>query len=316
MALKKAGQGALQLSGAVPVDEPQRALIVQQRLVQKPLRPRERFVDGQADHVQIRYRGAARPELDVHAHRCGRSGAARRGGEHPQVPDACTHVLAAHIDLGRAVVDGRDHALQAEAADGHTVAHAGPSTGRRKGRRGFVRRLHEPLHDLVDRGSGVAAGVAGIAGRNHPAPPVGDGRGLRPEARNHLVDLPPRLPRLGVELLGELAAEGILPMLEGLFPLAHARFARLERFALAGGESMFVLERTHVAVDLRQVLGELRLARADVPPRGGNHGRVQPEPRGDLERQTPPWRSVDQRIRGRERLSFEPERRARDALGR
>ncbi len=37
------------------------------------------------------------------------------------------------------------------------------------------------------------------------------------------------------------------------------------------GQPLFVIERPHVAIDLHEVLGELRLARAQVLPRGGHH---------------------------------------------
>ena len=48
---------------------------------------------------------------------------------------------------------------------------------------------------------------------------------------------------------------------------------------------MLVLERAHVAVDLREMLGELRFARAQVLARRGDDRRVQAEAAGDLERE-------------------------------
>ena len=44
---------ALQLARAVSVDQPDRSLIAEQRLVQEPLGARQRFVHGAADHVQL-----------------------------------------------------------------------------------------------------------------------------------------------------------------------------------------------------------------------------------------------------------------------
>ena len=51
-------QRALQLTGAVAVNEPDASLIGQQRLVEKPLGARQRFVDRAADDVQIGRRAA------------------------------------------------------------------------------------------------------------------------------------------------------------------------------------------------------------------------------------------------------------------
>src|SRR5207248_9931474 len=65
MLLEKPGQRALQLTGAVPVNEADDALIAQERLVEKPLRAGERFVHRAADHVEVGRRGVARLQLDV-----------------------------------------------------------------------------------------------------------------------------------------------------------------------------------------------------------------------------------------------------------
>ena len=70
------------------------------------------------------------------------------------------------------------------------------------------------------------------------------------------------------------AAERLLALLERLFALAHPRLGGFERFALARGEPLLVLERAHVAIDLRQVLGELRFARAQVLARRGDDRRI------------------------------------------
>ena len=81
--------------------------------------------------------------------------------------------------------------------------------------------------------------------------------------------------------------ERFLPLTQRVFALVHARLGfGLQRLAFAGREPVLVLERPHVAVDLREVLGELRLARAEVFARRRDHGRVQPETAGDLERET------------------------------
>src|SRR6187431_98721 len=46
MLLEKAGQGAFQLSGSVPVNQANHSLVAQEGLVQEPLRLGQRFVDG------------------------------------------------------------------------------------------------------------------------------------------------------------------------------------------------------------------------------------------------------------------------------
>ncbi len=53
MLLQKAGERPLELPGAVSVDQPHDPLIGQQRLVEEPLGPGDRFVDGAPDHVQV-----------------------------------------------------------------------------------------------------------------------------------------------------------------------------------------------------------------------------------------------------------------------
>ena len=67
-----------------------------------------------------------------------------------------------------------------------------------------------------------------------------------------------------VELLVQPAPERLLALAQRVLALAHPRLGGLERLALARGQPLLVLERAHVAVDLREVLGELRLARAQV----------------------------------------------------
>ena len=116
------------------------------------------------------------------------------------------------------------------------------------------------------------------------------------------VDLPPGAPHLRVELFGQLPPERFLALLERLLALPHPRLVGLERLPLARGQPMLVLERAHVAIDLREVLGQLRFARAQVLARCGDDRGAQPEPRGDFERQAPSGRSVQQLVGRRERL--------------
>ena len=81
MLLEKSAQRPLQLAGAVAVNQPDGPLIGQQRLVEEPLRARDRFVHAAADHVQIRRRRLARLQLDIDldaGRRRGRPGPRRR----------------------------------------------------------------------------------------------------------------------------------------------------------------------------------------------------------------------------------------------
>ena len=84
------------------------------------------------------------------------------------------------------------------------------------------------------------------------------------EPGDHLVDLTPGDPHLRFQLLGQLAAEGLLALLQRLFALAHPRFVGVQRLTRTRREPMLVFERPQIAIDLRQVLGQLRLARAQV----------------------------------------------------
>ena len=125
-----------------------------------------------------------------------------------------------------------------------------------------------------------------------------------------------RLAHLGVELLVQAAAEGFLALAQRVFALTHARTGRFELLALARGEAMLVFDGAHVAIDLREMLRELRLARAQIFARACDDGRVQTETAGDLERQAPPWRPINELIGRRKRLGIEAERCAGDAIRR
>ena len=92
--------------------------------------------------------------------------------------------------------------------------------------------------------------------------------------------------------------------------------ASFKRLAFAGGQAPLVLERSHVMVDLGKMIGELRLARAEVFTRGGDHRLVQAEPTGDFERQTPPGASVRQLVGRLERRQIETKGGARHTAGR
>src|SRR5207247_2037423 len=113
---------------------------------------------------------------------------------------------------------------------------------------------------------------------------------LRLQLPDHIVDFAPRLTHLGFELLVQTKAEGLFTLPQRVFALAQARFCGLERLTLASREALLVLEGPHVVIDLRQVLAQLRLARAQVLPRGRNHRRAETEPTGHLACQAAPRR--------------------------
>ena len=172
----------------------------------------------------------------------------------------------------------------------------------------------DPFGDRVDCRAGVAACRSGFA-RRHQARQGGHRGGLRLQLIDDGIDFFPRLTELRVELLVETLAERVFPLAQRVFALVHARLGLLERLAFPGRQPVFVLERPHVAVDLREVLRELRLARAEVFPRRRDHRRVEAETTGNFQRKTAARRAVHQLVGRRERLRIESEGAARDALG-
>ena len=114
--------------------------------------------------------------------------------------DAGAHPLAAHVDFGRAVVDRRDDAFEAEAADDRRDRRRAGARrvvdGRRRRRR--RRGSSERCDDRVDRGARVAARRAGVAGRDARwrAASCAMRVGLRLQVRDDVVDLAARLAHL------------------------------------------------------------------------------------------------------------------------
>ena len=74
----------------------------------------------------------------------------------------------------------------------------------------------------------------------------------------------PRVAQAVVDALVEPAAERLLAVAELVLARLHLRRFFFERRALARRQPALVLERLDVALDLRQVLGQLRLADAAV----------------------------------------------------
>ena len=169
MLLQEPGERALQLARPVSVDEPDRPLIGQQRLIEKPFGPRDRFVNGAADDVQVGRGAVARLQLDADA---------SRSTPLPAPPStrrsrtAGAHAFAAHVEVGRAVVHGCHDGLQPEAADDHAVADH-RRVLRRLGPRGLARRLGESRATIVSSACRASArSVAGVARGQPAAAPV------------------------------------------------------------------------------------------------------------------------------------------------
>src|SRR5207244_8542878 len=135
--------------------------------------------------------------------------------------------------------------------------------------------------------------AAGLAGRDQPRSARERGA-LGFQLRDHLIYVLARLTDLGVELLAEPTLVCFLALTERVFALLHPSPGLAQRLALLRHETLLVLERAHVAIDLREMLRELRLARAHVLARGADHRRIQAEARRDLDRQAASRRSVAQ----------------------
>ena len=146
----------------------------------------------------------------------------------------------------------------------------------------------------------MASIAARASARAAPVSPVGISRGairrsasaasasvLRLQRVDDRVDLAAGVAQPLLDPLFELAAERFLPVPQLLLARAAASRPRLrERFALARGEPPFVIERLHVPLDLCQVFGQLRLARAPVRACLLDHVGGHAEAVGDLERET------------------------------
>ena len=258
----------------------------------------------------------ARLQIDVDVHLCRRR---RRAADDPQIAEARAHPFAAHVELRRAVVDRRHHALEPQAADHHAVAHvavarpSGESGGTVRALRFGAMARAATTASTAARASVRAAPVSPVLTTCRAAASCASARVFAFSSRDHVVDLASRLAHLRSSSSVSLRRERLFALLERLFALAHPRFVGLERFPLARRQPVLVLERAHVAIDLRQVLGELRFARAQVLPRRRDDRRAQPQPGGDFEREAAPRRAVDQLRRSartsRDRSRTPPTRR-------
>src|SRR6185503_20908145 len=103
-----------------------------------------------------------------------------------------------------------------------------------------------------------------------------------------------------LELLVQPLPRRLFTLAQRVFALVYPGLGGAQRLTLPGREALIVLERAQVAVDLREVLGELRLARRQVLARRGDDRRVQAEPPRHLEREAAPRAAVEQLIGRRE----------------
>src|SRR5439155_1054611 len=81
------------------------------------------------------------------------------------------------------------------------------------------------------------------------------------EVGDHVVDFATGRSDLGFQLFVQPPAEGLLALAQRLLALPHPPFGFAQRLTLPRREPLLVFERAQVAVDLREVLGELRLSR-------------------------------------------------------
>ncbi len=222
-----------------------------------------------------------------------------------------------------------DNPLEPERPDFHAVAdRRGPARefGRLRGSRlaGFSRRVIPPqlLANRIDRRARFGSRGTGFARGNDEArrrAAFGLSRhavGPDLQRADDRVDFATGVAQPLVDPLLEPAAERFLAVAQLLLARLHlGRFFR-ERVALARGEPLLVLERLHVALDLGQVIGELRFAHAAVRRAvsmidAGNPSRVR-----NLEREAAAGRAVVQAVGRGERCRIEAESGRRHALGR
>ena len=220
-------------------------------------------------------------------------------------------------------MDGGQRAFEPEAGHRDAVAHRRARLDQR--RRLGARSLPavEPRGGRLHREPRLEARRPGVAGRDRRAAeralgelPLGLRRHLRRlllQVLDDLIDLAPGVAEPLVQPVLGPAAQGLLALPQPLFTRLQARLRLAEHLALAGDEPPLVVEVVQVLVDLRQMLGQLRIPLAQVLTRLDEDRGAEADPAGDLERQAPARGPVDQAVAGRERLGIEAERRHRHA---
>src|SRR5262249_8103379 len=154
--------------------------------------------------------------------------------------------------------------------------------------------------DRVQRTARIGPRRSDVAGRDQAcgaALRVGsDRRRPRLQRADDRIDLTARVAQPLLELLVEALSERLFAIAQVALASLHLRLCPLDNLPLARNQPPLVIERLRVALDLRQVLGELRLARRALCARLLDDAGRQPEARRDLQRQAAAGRAVMQAI--------------------
>src|SRR5687768_15410167 len=133
--LEERGNRPAKLAGPVSVHDAQLVEIGHRGLVEELFQPRDRFVNGVADHVELGERSLSRLEADIDTYggsafgrtrptmfiRVGR--VPRSGpGDRAKILERGAKALAAHVDLGMLPVHFDHRALETEPCDRYAVA--------------------------------------------------------------------------------------------------------------------------------------------------------------------------------------------------
>ncbi len=324
MRAQELGDRAAQLARAVAVDDPQVAQLCDHRLVEEALHPADRVFRVRADDVNLARHRVARRHRHVHVDPRGRGGGRRR--DDAQLVGARAKPLAADVHFRRAVVQGLDDSLESQRADDDAIPDRSTrrqARGPRRRRDGGGRRADAvpktPL-DRLERCARIRSCRSDVAGRHQARRPPVRVRRNRGRARlqrlHDGVDLAPRLAHALVDPLIEPLAERLFAIAQLLLAPVQPSLRLLDHLPFAGDQAPLVFEPLHLALDLRQVLRELRFARGALRARLLDDGRGQPEAARNLQRQAAARRSVVQAVRRSEGVRIEPESRRRHPLGR
>ena len=292
MLLQEPGQRALQLARPVSVDQPDRPLIAQAATRRETAR-RARSLRRRCSRSTFRSAGAvARLQLDAHvdAATAPRPRRRRRAGRGRSRACACRARRGRPCRRAPPSRPPSSPSRRRSRDRRPTGACCGGSAGARTASTGSA----NSLDDRVDGRRASARSRAGVAGASAGARAscaIASRLGL--QLGDDVVDLAARLRAPGSRAPRSAAG--------GRFPRAGAAPRRAARIRASAASSV---SRSRAAsrcscssarmslVDLRQVLGELRLARAQVLPRRGDDRRIEAEPRRDLERQAAARRAV------------------------
>ena len=289
----------LQPAGAEAVNEPHRALL-RRAGSRREISRGDRAPDRRCcptSSSSLDEHAVARLKLHVHAHR-RRLGFRRRAAEHAQL-DACARGSACRA---------RPLPLRGRARSRRRLrARAAPSTRDRRRprlRAGAASAAGAPVLSIlaifvderVDGGARIAAQPAGIARRRRRA-------ALRAACSASAAACFFRsATTASISARASRSRSSSFSFSRCLKVSSRCRSASsrdtraavglAKRLALALDQPPLVLERAQIGVDLREVLGELRLALREILSRVVDDGGVQPEPAGHFEREAAARRSV------------------------